>query len=141
MVVRPELLREKIAALREAVARLTRLRDREPDDEAIAWALERGLQVAAQGLFDAGNHVLAGGFSDRAPDYASVPRLLRTHGVIDEQLEQRLAGLGGFRNLLVHDYARIDPIRVRELLETRLGDFTDFADAVEAWLDRDDAGS
>jgi uncharacterized protein YutE (UPF0331/DUF86 family) len=48
-----------------------------------------------------------------------------------------LRGLAGFRNLLVHDYARVDPGRVREMLQTRLPDLEAFAAAVEEWLDRD----
>lgn len=135
MVVRPEVVREKIAALREAVARLRRLQSRDPNDEVIGWATERGLQVAAQMLFDAGNHILAGAFSERAPDYASVPDLLQRHDVIASDLQARLGGLAGFRNLLVHDYARIDAERVRGLLATRIADFEAFADALEAWLD------
>lgn len=136
MVVRPEVIRDKVAALREATARLRRLQARNADDEAVSWAIERGLQVCAQGLLDLGNHVLAGAFSERSPDYASVPALLRKRGVISADLEQRLQGLAGFRNLLVHDYARIDPDRVREFLTTRLGDFEAFADVIEAWLDQ-----
>jgi uncharacterized protein YutE (UPF0331/DUF86 family) len=136
MVIRAEVLRERIAVLREAVARLRRLREEDLDDPVIEWAVERGLQVAAEAVFDIGNHVLAGGFSSRAPDYASVPGLLARHGVLSEDLEARLKGLAGFRNILVHDYVRVDPARVRQLLATRLGDFEAFAGAIEAWLDR-----
>jgi uncharacterized protein YutE (UPF0331/DUF86 family) len=57
--------------------------------------------------------------------------------VIGPELEGRLRGLAGFRNLLVHDYARVDPGRVREMLQTRLPDLEAFAAAVEEWLDRD----
>ena len=33
---------------------------------------------------------------------------LHTRGVIPRDLYQNLQGLGGFRNILVHDYLRID---------------------------------
>jgi uncharacterized protein YutE (UPF0331/DUF86 family) len=134
VVVRPEIVRERIAALRESVARLDELARLEPEHAAVGWAIERGLQVAAQALFDIGNHVLAGGFNARAADYASIPGLLRQHGVVSTDLESRLAGLAGFRNLLVHDYAKIDPDRVRAML-ARTVDFLDFATAIETWLD------
>jgi uncharacterized protein YutE (UPF0331/DUF86 family) len=55
-------------------------------------------------------------------------------GFISEQLAARLVGLAGFRNLLVHDYAEVDAAKVRALLRTRLDDFTDFADRVDAWV-------
>jgi uncharacterized protein YutE (UPF0331/DUF86 family) len=134
VVVRREVLRERLAGLREALRRLDEIRARPSDDVASEWAVERGLQVAAQSVFDIGNHVLSGGFGERPADYAAIPLALCRHGVISASLEARLRGLAGFRNLLVHDYARVDPARVREALETRAGDLAEFADAVEEWL-------
>ncbi|MGB8299394.1 MAG: DUF86 domain-containing protein [Polyangia bacterium] len=137
MVVRREALCERIAGLRAACSRLAELGTRPTTDSATEWAAERGLQIAAQAVFDIGNHVLAGGFAERPADYAAIPGMLCGRGVIGPELEARLRGLAGFRNLLVHDYARVDPKQVREMLETRLPDLAAFADAVEEWLDRD----
>lgn len=133
MVLRREALDERIASLRSVVARLRKAAGRPLDDDWDEWALERGLQIAAQAVFDIGNHVLAGAFSSRPKEYADVAPELARRGVIAEALSARLAGLAGFRNLLVHDYAAVDPARVRDLLRARLDDFTDFADAVDAW--------
>ena len=133
MVLREEALAERIALLRSTVARLQVAAGRTLDRDWDQWALERGMQIAAQALFDIGNHVLAGAFSARPKEYAEVPRELASRGVISEALAARLAGLAGFRNLLVHDYAEIDAEKVRGLLRTRLDDFRDFADAVETW--------
>ena len=136
MVVRHEVLRERIAGLRVACSRLAELRIRAGMDPATEWARERGLQIAAQAVFDIGNHVLAGGFAERPADYASITAMLARKGVISDELEARLRGLAGFRNLLVHDYARVDSAKVLEMLETRLQDFLAFADVVEDWLNR-----
>lgn len=121
--------------LRETLEELRRMRGHALADRLHEWAAERGLQVAAQALFDCGNHLLSGGFGERVDDYASIPPALLRHGVIDAGLEGRLRGLAGFRNLLVHDYFRIDVARVRDLLDTLLDDLEAFAAAVEAWLD------
>lgn len=136
MVVRREVLRERLAGLREVLHRLAVIQGQQRDDTTAEWAIERGLQVAAQAVFDIGNLVLAGAFADRPADYASIPVALCRHGVIGPDLEARLRGLAGFRNLLVHDYARIDPARVREALVSRAPELAEFADAVEAWLER-----
>jgi uncharacterized protein YutE (UPF0331/DUF86 family) len=137
MVVRPEALRERIAGLRAACSRLSDVGMRTATDPATEWARERGLQIAAQAVFDIGNHILSGGFAERPADYAAIPAMLCRKGVIGVDLEGRLRGLAGFRNLLVHDYARVDPVRVREMLEARLPDLVAFADAVEDWLSRE----
>lgn len=139
MVVRREVLRERLAGLREALKRLEDIRSRSVADAIGEWAMERGLQVAAQSVFDIGNLVLAGGFAERPADYAAIPVALCRRGVIDADLEARLRGLAGFRNLLVHDYTRLDPARVRKALEDRAGDLAKFADAVEAWMDQQPA--
>jgi uncharacterized protein YutE (UPF0331/DUF86 family) len=57
-------------------------------------------------------------------------RLLRLEEVISE-----LQGLAGFRNILVHEYIRLDPDRVEEALAKAPHDFTDFALAVRRWLE------
>jgi uncharacterized protein YutE (UPF0331/DUF86 family) len=121
--------------------RLRAAAGRELDDDWDEWALERGLQLAAQALFDVGNQVLAGAFDVRPRDYAEVPPEPARKGVITDALARRLEGLAGFRNLLVHEYVRVDPTRVRALLRTRLDDFSEFADAVERWGQSDKAGA
>jgi len=134
VVLREEALAERLALLRETVAKLRRAAKHDVEGDWNEWALERGLQIAAQALFDVGNHVLAGAFSTRPKDYADVPPELAKRGVIPDALADRLKGLAGFRNLLVHDYARVDPSLVQKLLYSRLDDFSDFAEAVEAWV-------
>lgn len=134
MVIREGALAERLALLRSTVARLRVAAGRELDDDWDQWALERGLQLAAQALFDVGNHVLVGAFASRPRDYAEVAPELARRGVISPALAKRLDGLAGFRNLLVHEYAEVDPVRVRDLLRTRLDDFSDFADGIEAWV-------
>jgi uncharacterized protein YutE (UPF0331/DUF86 family) len=109
VVVREEALAERLALLRSTVVRLRAAAGRELDDDWDEWALERGLQLAAQALFDVGNHVLAGAFGVRPRDYAEVPPELARKGVITDALARRLEGLAGFRNLLVHDTCEWTP--------------------------------
>jgi uncharacterized protein YutE (UPF0331/DUF86 family) len=135
LVVKTDLLRERLAALRATIERLRVLRGRDATDPAAEWAVERGLQIAAQSIFDIGNHVLSGGFGDRPAEYAQIPARLAQQGVISDGLSAKLQGLAGFRNLLVHDYARVDPARVQALLRDRLDDLLTFTEEVEQWLD------
>lgn len=61
-----------------------------------------------------------------------VPRLLQ-HGVLEPRLAERLQGLSGFRNLLVHQYGSVDYGLVHEKL-ARLDELAGFAAAIEEWL-------
>jgi uncharacterized protein YutE (UPF0331/DUF86 family) len=134
MILRSEVIRDRLTHLRECVARLQALHESDATDPVVDWATERGLQLAAQSVFDIGNHILSN-LGHRPLDYAAVPRRLVEEKVIAAKVAERLKGMAGFRNLLVHDYVRIDRARVREILATRLGDLLAFADAVEVWLE------
>jgi uncharacterized protein YutE (UPF0331/DUF86 family) len=54
--------------------------------------------------------------------------------VLSTELRAAMKGLGGFRNVLVHDYLGIDPERVREGLVKAPEHFERFAGEVHRWL-------
>jgi uncharacterized protein YutE (UPF0331/DUF86 family) len=140
VVLRPDALRERLQKLEDIISRLedvggtdrTTLRTNFRD----AWAAERGLQLGAETVFDIGNHILSAHFGVTPKDYEDIIAQLEIHGVIAERLRNRLKGLGGFRNILVHDYLRIDPDRVAEYLSKAPIDFSDFAHEIRDWLSR-----
>ena len=140
MVLRPEAIRERLLRLEEVISRLEELLRTAPtasrESFRDAWASERGLQLAAEILFDVGNHILSAHFGVSAEDYEDIVAQLGAQGVIDAPLRERLRGLGGFRNVLVHGYLRVDPARVADLLGRAPADFSEFAGAVRAWLAR-----
>jgi uncharacterized protein YutE (UPF0331/DUF86 family) len=100
------------------------------------WVAERGLQLAAEVVLDIGNHILSAHFGVTAKDYEDIITQLAAHGVIDDHVRARLKGLGGFRNVLVHGYLRVDPERVAAHLAGAPADFSSFAAAVRTWLAR-----
>ncbi len=139
MVLRSEAVKERLLRLEEVIARLEALVPRSSElsrDFRDAWAAERGLQLAAEIAFDVGNHILSAHYGTSASDYQDIIERLAAHGVIDAELRERFGRLGGFRNLLVHGYLRVDPTRVAEALVRAPADFSAFARAIRAWLDR-----
>lgn len=140
MVLRIEALRERLAKLEEVITRLGDVARVSFDDFARdyrhGWLAERGLELAAQALLDIGNHILAGEFGESALEYEEIVRRLGERGVLSPSLTKRLTGLGGFRNILVHGYLRIDPRKVYDALQKSTTDFTDFEAEILKWLDR-----
>ena len=104
-------------------------------DLMLQWAVEHGLQIAAEGLFDVGSHILAGEFRESVDEYREIPARLRARDVLTDATATRLEGLAGFRNVLVHEYAAVDLRRVHAGLD-RLDDFDAFITDVENWLIR-----
>ncbi|MCS7350801.1 MAG: DUF86 domain-containing protein [Anaerolineae bacterium] len=98
------------------------------------WAAERGLLAGLTLIFQIADHILVARFHYEAETYEDLLRALRREGVITETLYDRLRGAGGFRNILVHEYVRIDPARVVEFLEKAPEVFRRFASEVRTWL-------
>jgi uncharacterized protein YutE (UPF0331/DUF86 family) len=138
VVLRPDAVRARLLKLEEIISRLEELRRSGApprDDFRAEWVTERGLQLGAEVLLDIGNHILSAHFGVSAQDQEDVIAQLGRCGVIDQDLRERLKGLGGFRNILVHDYLRLDPSRVGAVLSRAPRDFSDFAAAVRGWLE------
>jgi uncharacterized protein YutE (UPF0331/DUF86 family) len=139
VVLRPESIRQRLLKLEGTVSGLEEIltaRRASPASALIdGWAAERGLQVGAETILDIGNHILTAHFGVSPQDYEDIITQLGTYGVIDPELQGRLKGLGGFRNVLVHGYLRIDPSRVDGALQRAPVDFRDFGRTIRRWLD------
>jgi uncharacterized protein YutE (UPF0331/DUF86 family) len=137
MVLRADVVRRKLLAIDQAISRLRSwqpiTQERLANELLLQWAVERGLQIAAEALFDAGTHILAGEFQEVVDRYAEVPERLAARSVLSVPTAARLQSLAGFRNVLVHDYADIDLGRVAAGAQ-RLDDFAAFIADVEQWL-------
>ena len=128
-----------LAELRENVSYLDPLRALTPreyeNDVARRKMAERCLQVAIECLIDLAHHLVSehswghSGSGEKALD------VLASHGVIPGELRERLRGVVGFRNVLVHNYVGLDHTHVHSHL-ARLGDLVDFGRHVQAFVDR-----
>ena len=134
----PQLIGAKLAILDEALGFLREAASMGADafveDRRTFRAAERYLQLAAEAVFDIGTHLIASLGLTRPERYADILPALRSHGIVSDATARSLTDLAGFRNLLVHDYGRVDQRRVHQFLETRLGDFTRFAAEVADFL-------
>ncbi|MHB1846052.1 MAG: type VII toxin-antitoxin system HepT family RNase toxin [Deltaproteobacteria bacterium] len=99
-----------------------------------AWAVERGLQLCAQNVLDIATHLAAAAGRD-APDYAAAIDALGEIGALPRAFAATLRAVAGFRNVLVHGYLGVDLALLHAALNGRLGDFTEFARHVEAYLE------
>ncbi|MBV6440665.1 MAG: hypothetical protein EPGJADBJ_02337 [Saprospiraceae bacterium] len=56
--------------------------------------------------------------------------LLENAGIVSPELTSKMVMMVGFRNLVVHQYFRIDPEKVGDIIETNLQDLQHFANVV-----------
>ena len=135
---------ERLTYLRNEVSYLKQERDRVRsfreyvENVRLKKAVERSLQVAVEACLDIGRRLIAlEGF--RYPeDNKDVFQVLYEEGVVLEDLLPALVEMARFRNLIVHDYARVDDAKVYGILKKRLTDFDAYARAIAAYLEREE---
>lgn len=140
-----DVILERLTYLRNELAYLKQERDRVRsfrqyvEDVRLKKAVERSLQVAIEACLDIGRRLIAlEGF--RYPeDNKDVFQILAEEEIVPRQLLPSLIEMARFRNLIVHDYARIDDARVYGMLKKRLEDFDAYARAIAAYLEQEEA--
>ena len=88
------------------------------------------LQRAVQAAIDLATHIVASegfGLPDTIKDNF---KLLKTSGIINEALTNKMESMVGFRNVAIHDYQTINKDIIKSILSNNLRDLEDFYTAV-----------
>lgn len=101
-------------------------------------AVERNLQVAIECILDIGNHIIAEKGFETPEDNEDIIRILGDEGVIPSGFSERIRGIAGFRNILIHEYTGIDYRLLYDYLRYRLDDFREFAMHISTYLDKEE---
>ncbi len=138
MVVRPDVIRARLKKLREMLAELKKIHSRGSaayyDDPILQLAAERALQVALQCILDIGNHMIVELGLPLPKRNDEILETLGKANLIPRELVVRLKGLGGLRNILVHDYLSLDQQVLYEEHLQQLDDLRDFMKSIAAYL-------
>ncbi len=87
------------------------------DDPFVHGTAERNLHLAIECLLDIGNHIIADRNYSKPESYADIFKILSDEHVISQELYNNLEGMAAFRNILVHDYLRLNRKRVYEIIK------------------------
>ena len=105
-------------------------------DLSLIWVVEKGLEILIQNLLDIGAHILASEIRNDWEDYGEVIIKLGKHGVIPEEFSVRIKGMAGLRNILIHEYLKVDRKKLFDYLKYRLEDFVQFIKHVRAYQEK-----
>jgi uncharacterized protein YutE (UPF0331/DUF86 family) len=89
------------------------------EDPFIHSTAERNLHLAIECLLDIGNHIIADRGYAKPESYEDVFHILYQNEVINPELYKNLQGMAAFRNILVHDYMRLDKTRVHHMINDK----------------------
>lgn len=138
MTLHPDLVRSRLEEIARVVAELGKYRGTGAEalgrDTSLRWIVERGILAGAGLVFDVADHVLAASFSEFPDSYEASLVALRDRAVISAPLYERMRGLGHIRNVLAHDYVKVDLQLLARHLEEALSLLPDFCAELDAWL-------
>jgi len=98
-------------------------------------ASERAFQLASENLIDICNLIISEkGFGIPANSKDSIMKLAENK-ILTAPLSSRLEELVGFRNLLVHQYGRVDDSRSYSFLKMELKDFYEFIEIIDRYIE------
>ncbi len=128
-----DIVLAKVSTIRKAVATIRSLDGELPGAEKEWMRLDLtvlNLQRAVEAAIDVASHVISANGWELPRDARHVFEILVARGVISGTLLKVLHAAIGFRNIAVHDYAKLDPQVVRGIAADHLGDLEEFANEV-----------
>lgn len=91
---------------------------------------ERFLQLAIEACVDIAELVISDQRLPAPKTSKEAIEILGQEGILDKKFASDFAPAVGFRNILIHDYLKIDYEQVADKINNRLGDFEKFAQQV-----------
>lgn len=105
-------------------------------DPTLRGAVERYLHLSAECVIDIAE-IMISEFGLRKPEeYRESIDILGEAGIIPDEFAHYFSPVAGFRNILVHEYAKIDLSEVHRHLQKDLGDFEKFSKYIVDYLNK-----
>jgi len=132
IVARLEMLKEYLDILKECSnENFERLKK----DKIFKGAVERYFQLAVECVIDIGEILISNLKLRKPEDARDVIDILGESGIIPDDFAYKLGPITGFRNILVHNYIRVNQELVYKFLKENLTDFDHFAKYITQYLD------
>lgn len=116
MIFDKNLIKENLIELNNIYAELLKYKDIKEEEMinnlSIRWIIERGILAGISIILDIGNHILASQYRIYPDTYEDVLKEMFSKGIISQEIYTKIKGMGSFRNILAHEYIKIDPKKV-----------------------------
>ena len=101
------------------------LRDTDSQDVALF-----NIQMAVQNCIDIAAHIISEQGLGVPASYNEMFYTLEENGYFENELTEKMVKAVSFRNLIVHEYAKLDLDRVHHIINTDINDLTSFIQAI-----------
>jgi len=125
MMVDADLVREKLLQLEEYINDLAEYQDlnleKLTNDKILFRYLERTLHLAVEAVLDIGSHIISDKRMGNPKFSSQIIEILAENNIIKENVSNYIE-MAKFRNIIVHDYAEIDPEILLMIIKNNLKD-------------------
>lgn len=133
-MVNKDILVTRLDKLKEYVDFLESVKKHDKEnyikDPYIYGASERFLHLGIECVIDIANHIISDMGYRKPESNRDVFTILYENNILSKDLTERLSDMASFRNILVHDYLKLDRGIVYEFIVGNLADFQSFAEDV-----------
>lgn len=135
-----EEIESKLEKLNEYVGELKSLSQLDlsefKEDRVKRAAVERFFQMSIEVVIDISSMIISHEDLEKPENYRKMILQLGKSKILDEKFVDDFADIAGFRNVLVHQYARIDTEIVHRKLKENLDDFDEFARQIATYIEK-----
>lgn len=136
-MINPDIIKVRLQEIEENLEILVELKDLDKkkfkSDPKIFKLAERCLQISIQALLDICQYIIASNNWRRPRDNQEIIKIIAANNIIPEDFAQRILPMAGMRNILVHEYLKIDLDKIYQHLQ-KLEDFRTFQKHIIAFL-------
>ncbi len=95
---------------------------------------EHHLRRAIEATLDIGRHICVKNNLGQPQDYTEIFDILDKGGVLKENFAEKIRGMAGYRNRLVHMYNEVAADELYQILQKKLDDFKEFTDEIMHYI-------
>jgi len=135
-MVDTDVIQRRLTVLEEYINDLTKAKDDKcweefSTDKIFRRYVERTLHMAVEACLDIANNIISyEGYREPKNNKDSF-EVLKEQGIISDELNIQLKKMAQFRNVIVHDYLRIQPEIVYAILKKNIPDIIHFAKRIK----------
>jgi len=134
MMVKREIVLSRLDKLKEYLTYLNNAKIHSLEEylnsPLIYGSSERFLHLAIECILDIGNHVISDMRYRKPNSNKDIFEVLYENRLIDIELKDSLCNMAGFRNILVHDYLKLDKEIVYNVINNNLKDLEVFINII-----------
>lgn len=136
-MINPDVIKERLLEIDENLKILEELQNIDKEkfkgDPKIFKLAEHCLQISIQALLDICHYIIANNNWPRPKDNQEAIEIIARNNIIPADFARRILPMAGLRNILIHEYLKVDLERIYSHLQ-KLQDFREFQKHILVYL-------